>query len=282
MKYPAYYDKTLSVAALTHRNIKAYYSNYGNWVDIAAPGGELGFNPDEEGILSTYIGGEYRYSAGTSMAAPHVSGTAALVVSHFGGNDFTADMLRKKLINTTDDVDNDNVDYAGMLGTGRLNAFAALQSENDLTGPQAIADLTVKSISENALTLQWTAPTDAGSNSATAYELRYATTPITPANFAEAIYVGVQPRPGPAGATETFTVPELELNTKYYVAMLAYDMFRNVSPLSNVVQATTQPSVKDPAPVITINPFPLELQLKPIDSVVKKVYITNRGNKDLK
>ena len=280
-KYPAYYDHTLSVAALTHRDLKAYYSNYGDWVDIAAPGGEAGLNPEAEGILSTYLGGQYVYYAGTSMAAPHVSGTAALVVSHFGGANFTPDMLRQRIVSSADYVDNDNPDYAGMLGVGRVNAFHALQGENDLTGPAAITDLSVKSVDENALTLQWTAPADGGSHSVSYYEMRYATSPITPANFTEATYVSNQPRTGPAGTTETFTLPGLQRETNYYVALVAYDMFRNISLLSNVAQATTHLPEKGPAPIFKINPSPLDVQMLPTDSVVKAVYVKNTGDADL-
>ena len=88
---PAMYDSCLSVAAVTSAYTMAYYSNYGSWVDISAPGGS-GYS-DEEEIYSTLPGNQYGYLAGTSMACPHVSGVAALIVSNYGGAGFTNKML---------------------------------------------------------------------------------------------------------------------------------------------------------------------------------------------
>ena len=106
--YPAAYAPVISVAALAPNNRMAYYSNFGKTVDICAPGGD--FNVvlgNESAILSTtpvdekYAGEGKAYTCylqGTSMSCPMVSGVAALLVSYFGGEGFTADMLIEKLI----------------------------------------------------------------------------------------------------------------------------------------------------------------------------------------
>lgn len=56
---------------------KAYYSNFGDYVDIVAPGGDYDFG-EAGGVLSTIPedkqGNKYGYMQGTSMACPHVSG----------------------------------------------------------------------------------------------------------------------------------------------------------------------------------------------------------------
>lgn len=74
---------------------RAYYSNYGDWVDICAPGGDANKGPQ---IYSTKPGSSYGYLQGTSMACPHVSGVAALVVSFRGGQGFTNTDLVNALI----------------------------------------------------------------------------------------------------------------------------------------------------------------------------------------
>lgn len=76
--YPAAYDfpNVMAVGSTTQSDEKAASSNYGDWVDVSAPGVY---------IWSTCVGGGYCYKSGTSMAAPHVAGLAALLFSRFPG-----------------------------------------------------------------------------------------------------------------------------------------------------------------------------------------------------
>ena len=90
------YEPVLAVGSIAPNFTRASYSNYGDWVDIAAPGGSVDYAQGE--ILSTIPDNGYGYMQGTSMACPHVSGVAALVVSHHGGPGFTPAKLREKLI----------------------------------------------------------------------------------------------------------------------------------------------------------------------------------------
>ena len=89
------YEPIIAVGAFGATGKKASYSNYGDWLDVAAPGGD-----GKQGIYSTLLGNSYGGAdwQGTSMACPHVSAVAALLVSYFGGPGFTAEECRKRII----------------------------------------------------------------------------------------------------------------------------------------------------------------------------------------
>jgi subtilisin family serine protease len=115
-------------------------SNFGGWVELAAPGGSRSVPPstrpqapaEDRGILSTRRGG-YEYSVGTSMAAPHVAGAAALLFSDPDHPYPSEDEVRARLMNTA-------VPLPGQqLGRGRLDVFDAILNggfEDSLRGWQ--------------------------------------------------------------------------------------------------------------------------------------------------
>jgi subtilisin family serine protease len=117
--YPGYYSGVLAVAATNEYDQKSSYSNYGSWVDISAPG---------DWVLSTSTNNGYGYSSGTSMACPHVSGVAALLVSHATryGVILSRTNVWNLLVNNVDNHYPQNPNYIGQLGSGRLNAHLAL------------------------------------------------------------------------------------------------------------------------------------------------------------
>jgi subtilisin family serine protease len=235
--YPGFYENTLSVSATSHQDKKGWYSNFGPWVDIAAPGGETNL-VSQQGVLSTINNNQYGFFQGTSMACPHVSGVAALVVSKFGGPGFTPDLLLDRLVKTVDNIDSAHPQFAGLLGAGRLNAFAALQ-ENDNAPPNAITDLTAIKIGTRKLTLKWTSPLDSGNNSATKYDIRYSLAPITALNFDSATVIDNAPAPGSPGTKDSVQVSQLLPETIYFFAIKSIDFFGNVSAISNVLEQAT-------------------------------------------
>jgi len=111
----------VSVAASDEYDARAGFSNYGSTsVDLAAPGAN---------IFSTYFDG-YAYSSGTSMAAPHVSGTLALMVSQ--NPSLTVAALKSRLLGSVDLLP----PWAGHTVTGgRLNAFSAVMAATEAPGP---------------------------------------------------------------------------------------------------------------------------------------------------
>lgn len=97
---PSMYDKVIAVGATGPAGEPANYTNYGDWVDICAPGGNHAspYANEIAQIYSTKAGGTYGALQGTSMACPVVSGVAALLVSHFGGPGFTCEALKELLL----------------------------------------------------------------------------------------------------------------------------------------------------------------------------------------
>jgi|GEM_PF-1262444 len=269
--YPGFYATTLAVAGTNHQDKKAWYSNYGTWVDVAAPGGETSNVPAQQGVLSTLSNNQYGYFQGTSMACPHVSGLAALLVSKYGGPGLTPAAVRTRIIQTTDNIDAVNPDFVGLLGSGRINAFKALQ-EDDGEAPAAVTNLTVAAAGITTISLTWTAPEDAGSGAATTYDIRYSTSPITEANFGAATPVSNPPSPKPAGSTENFTVTGLTPGTTYYFAVRSADFFGNTSTLSNVVTEAT-----NFAPSVSVSPDTITGSLQTAQTSIQPLTILNSG-----
>jgi len=116
---PACDANSISVAATNWQDGLSYYSNWGPGLDISAPGGACYSNTTPEGcIYSAYKGGGYAWLQGTSMAAPQVTGTAAIVASKLG---LRGSALRSRLLGTTDAIG-----PSGTFGAGRVNSYRAV------------------------------------------------------------------------------------------------------------------------------------------------------------
>jgi thermitase len=130
VSYPAAYDQCLGVAATDRSDERAIFSSYGPEVDVAAPGVD---------ILST-TGGDYESWGGTSMATPHVTGLAALILAQ--DPELPVDQVFAAIRDSADDVNAETHpgkdDY---LGTGRINAYRALTALVRIEPPDTMADL---------------------------------------------------------------------------------------------------------------------------------------------
>lgn len=123
--YPARFENCMAVSATTHNDTLYLFSNWGNELDVSAPGDD---------VWSTWPQppNSYDFLSGTSMASPHVAGLAALMMSYV--TSATADMVRQTLADTADDLGDPGWD--NLFGAGRINAHAALVSieEQDPVG----------------------------------------------------------------------------------------------------------------------------------------------------
>lgn len=156
--FPGAYRDYLCVAAMSCDYTPAFYTNYGPGVNIAAPGGDYlqkywtdytGGN-DSSVYSTTFMGGNYGYKQGTSMACPHVSGVVALAVSHALslGKTFTTIELRNLILASTHDIDRyctgtkhgltsganptvttiNAAKFKGKMGVGYIDAFKMLMN----------------------------------------------------------------------------------------------------------------------------------------------------------
>jgi len=126
--YPSAYNYVISVASTNEDDVKTDFSNYATSVDVCAPGGYGNQGPN--GLLSSTWDltnfGNYDIYAGTSMSTPITAGLCGLILSV--NPDLTPDVLENVLESTCEDIYSvpGNENYAGLLGAGRIDAYAAI------------------------------------------------------------------------------------------------------------------------------------------------------------
>jgi len=123
--YPAGYDEAIAVAATDQYDNKAWFSNWGDWIELAAPGVDIYSTMPTYHVTMNDWGYSmnYTYMSGTSMATPHVSGVAALVWSLYPNK--TRNWVRIWLQHTADDLGDPGFDV--YYGYGRINARKAVE-----------------------------------------------------------------------------------------------------------------------------------------------------------
>jgi len=117
----------IAVAATNSNDEKASFSNYGDWIDIAAPGVDILSLRASGTSMGTTYDSYTTIASGTSMSCPHTAGVTALIISQYPGavtEDVTA-----RLFGTTDSISQENPGYESLLGYGRVNAYNAVALE---------------------------------------------------------------------------------------------------------------------------------------------------------
>jgi subtilisin family serine protease len=231
--YPASYQapNVVAVAATTNTDARAYFSNYGRTlVHLGAPG---------DNILSTIRGGGFSFKSGTSMAAPHVSGAAALALSHCV---LDTAALKSVIVDSVDPI-------ASMANTtisgGRLNARRALHS----CSQAATAPASLTAIGGDAqVRLTWPEV-----QSATGYRVKRSSASGGP-------YMVVSPNV----KTLQFTDTGLVNGTTYFYVISAVNVLGEspdspeasgtpAAPADMVVTALTAPSAVAPGSSVTVS-----------------------------
>ncbi len=160
--YPAAYDHVLSVASVTRSKAHSSFSGSASYVKLSAPGGELPKGqetPEDSGVLSTIptkiAASGYGYLIGTSQAAPHVAGVAALVWSV--NPSLTNAQVEDILVKSAADLGAPGRDP--LFGWGLVDAAAAVKAaQATLSGPTLVAPAEGAALQGLGTSLSWQNP----------------------------------------------------------------------------------------------------------------------------
>ena len=124
-RYPAAFGDVIAVAATNSNDSIAYFSNYGYWIDVAAPGSLIYSTMPTYHVTLNDMGCSMNYTSmsGTSMACPHAAAVAALIWSQYPS--MRAQYVRQQLESTSDDLGDPGFDVH--YGYGRINAQRAVE-----------------------------------------------------------------------------------------------------------------------------------------------------------
>ena len=251
IEHPAMDDNVFAVAALSANYVRSYFTSFGEWVDISAPGGDAN---RKVYVYSTLPGNEYGNMQGSSMAAPHATGVAALIVSHYGVG--RKGFTREKLIYLMQSTANkraleENGSYATRLGAGLIDAYAALMAETSEAAPNPVTDLST-SVTSNRITLNWTVPAAVDGETPYAYDIFYSKKslasldPTHPGEDVEQVQVLGAGKP--SGSALTATLENLEFGTDYHIRVCAESLLGRCSALTDDKTVRTGSNSK---PVVT-------------------------------
>lgn len=237
--FPAGFDlpNLMAVGASNKQDEPATFSNYGRTtVHLFAPGRD---------ILSTLPRGEYGLKSGTSMACPHVTGTAGLIASAFPS--LSPTQIKDRLIHSTDPVP--SVAELSISG-GRLNAARALSE--DSVAPAAPNDFVVTRTDTLSARFSWTGTGDDGwkNGAATAFEVRVSDQAITAENWSEAT-----PLPTPRGQEIGDHHHVVFQQTPQKADRTVYAAFKAVDEVGNRSEMLTSLAVLPSTPIVLEDDF---------------------------
>lgn len=238
--YPANYiaRNLISVAASAGGGHRAFFSNFGEaTVNVTAPG---------EYILSTTPKNTYNFANGTSMSAPHVSGSAALVCAQFPN--ITLQKLRTIMMYSGYFAPWQGINVFS-ISTGRaVDAGKALQAVNstDVTPPGAVTELSAQIIDIFPnYRLTWQPPGDDGNaGKVSSYEIRYSDAILNESNFDLAIPLS-GPVPNDPPTTHFHTVKIPWRHHSGFIGIRGVDEVGNKGPIATVPVSVSQ-DVGDP------------------------------------
>lgn len=237
IEHPAMDDNVFAVAALSANYVRSYFTSFGEWVDISAPGGDANRRTY---ILSTLPNNQYGNMQGSSMAAPHVTGVAALIVSYYGAGKkgFTRDKLIHLLQSTANKKAlEENGSYATRLGAGLVDAYAALTAGDDqVPMPVSVLNGTANA---NAINLGWTVPGSEDVNPPYKFTIYYGTVSLAgldPDNLPGSVSsVDLLTYGRKTGENMSQTFPGLSFDTDYHFRIRSESLIGLVSELSKEI-----------------------------------------------
>ena len=247
------YGPIFNVASVGADYRKAYYSCYGSWVDIAAPGGDV---KKGNQVLSTLPGNRYGLMQGTSMACPHVSGVAALIVSKVAKNGvrgYTPDQLQDKLREGVTAIGSYNPNFK--MGAGLVNAYRSLVSGTG-KAPKKPSGFTT-SVQSNNVHFSVTVPEDEDDGTPNSILVFYNKSDFTTIS-ANLQFASFYVEDLNVGDVLEGTLTGLDFESEYYVAVAAEDLLGNRSALSDRIHVTT--GSNNPPTIKSLGATSLELK----------------------
>ena len=181
-------------------------------------------------------------------------------------------------------TEEDSVVYSGGGGGSSVP-----QPEVDTSAPATIANLSASNPTFSSIDISWTAPgDDSNSGTASSYDIRYSTTPITSQNWDSASQITGEPSPASVGSSQSMTISGLSYGVTYYFVIKTSDEVPNVSEISNVANLTTNIPEECPAPltsgkqiyfvrtqnqpqIMQVDVDPLDVKIEQIQTVTVKI-----------